>query len=158
MCVCTRARGWMHRRACVLVLMQLERVCACARVAFLIQHATRRHIAICCLSGTTIFFGFFSQNARFSEKKVLIIKCVFWFSLELLPKIFYILKRILRDLVINVNTPSCKVPAILSDFKWYFNFVDRFSKKKGSSIKLHENPSSGSRVVPCRHTYIQWRR
>jgi hypothetical protein len=31
--------------------------CACALVALLIQHTTRRHIAICSLSGSTIFFA-----------------------------------------------------------------------------------------------------
>ena len=33
--------------------------CACARVALLIHHATRRHIAICGLSDSSIFFYFY---------------------------------------------------------------------------------------------------
>ena len=32
------------------------------------------------------------------------------------------------------------------------HFIDRFSKKKCSNIKFHENPSSGSRVFPCGRT------
>jgi hypothetical protein len=36
------------------------RACACARVALIIQHATRRHIVICGLSGFTIFVNIIS--------------------------------------------------------------------------------------------------
>ena len=32
------------------------------------------------------------------------------------------------------------------------NILNRFSKKKSSNIKFHENPSSKSLVVPCRQT------
>jgi hypothetical protein len=38
------------------------------------------------------------------------------------------------------------VPIIFIRFKWHSNFLDRPSKTL--SIKFHENPSSGSRVVP----------
>ena len=31
-----------------------------------------------------------------------------------------------------------------------FDFLDRFSKNP--HIKFHENPSSGSRVIPCEQT------
>jgi len=40
-----------------------------------------------------------------------------------------------------------KCPLFLSDF---FNFSTYF--RKNSNIKFHENPSSGSRDVPCRQT------
>jgi hypothetical protein len=41
--------------------------CVCRRVALLIQHATRRHIAICGLSGSTTFFDI-SYTDDFREK------------------------------------------------------------------------------------------
>ena len=49
-CVCTRAYGWV--RVCV----SAERGSTYARVALLIQHATRRDIANCGLSSSPVFF------------------------------------------------------------------------------------------------------
>jgi hypothetical protein len=54
---------------------------------------------------------------------------VCWFSLQLLFGTFLILRRIQRDVVINVKASSCKVPVILVWLWCKFNFLDRFSKK-----------------------------
>jgi hypothetical protein len=43
--------------------------CACTRVALLIQHATRRHIAICSFSSSTTFFRYYLINGTIFEKK-----------------------------------------------------------------------------------------
>ena len=48
----------------------------------------------------------------------------------------------------NVYRSSCKVPVILTDF----NEILIFFFEKCSNNKFHENPSSGSRVVPCGRT------
>ena len=57
LCVCECA----HVRSCVCGGLGTRALpCACARVALLIQHATRRYIAICGLSGFTVFFDIFS--------------------------------------------------------------------------------------------------
>ena len=63
-CVCG---AWVS--ACVSVGARVRALaCACVRVALLIQHAKRRHIAICGLFGSTTFWTL-SQMARFSEKR-----------------------------------------------------------------------------------------
>ena len=48
-------------------------------------------------------------------KRLLNIKYVFWFSLEVLFEKFLVLRRIQRDIVMNVRT-SCKVSVILNGF------------------------------------------
>ena len=55
-------------------------------------------------------------NGKIFGGKILIIKCVFLFSLQLLSEIFLVL-RIIRTDITNVRRSSCKVPVIfLSDF------------------------------------------
>jgi len=62
-------------------------------------------------------------NGTISEKKILIIKCVFWFSLQLLTETFLILRRNERDTIRGVYWSSRKVLFVfLSDFNetWIF--------------------------------------
>jgi hypothetical protein len=70
----------------------------------------KSRIFSCGLPGCTIIL------ARLSEKRLLNIKCVFWYSLQLLSEIFLILRRIQRDIAINVRLSSCKIPVILVRF------------------------------------------
>jgi hypothetical protein len=51
----------------------------------------------------------------FREKKLLNINVCFDFSRKLFAR-FFTIRRILRDIVINVRTSSCKYPLLLSDF------------------------------------------
>jgi hypothetical protein len=64
-----RVRASVRARICVLLGTRAQAY-ACASIALLIQHATRRNIAICGLSGSTIFFDIISQTAQSSEKVV----------------------------------------------------------------------------------------
>jgi hypothetical protein len=75
-----------------------------------------RHVVFCDLSGCNMFFGIISKMARFSEEKLLNIKCMFGFSLQFLSETLLILSSIQRHVVINVKTSSCKVPVILARF------------------------------------------
>jgi hypothetical protein len=59
--VCVLARTLMFVRVCVRTCVgALARACACARVALIIQHETRRQIVTCDLSGSSTFFDILS--------------------------------------------------------------------------------------------------
>ena len=62
------------------------------------------------------------------EWGLLNVKCVFWFSLQRLSQILFILSRTERVITINVLTPSRKVPVIIVRFQWNFNLLNRFPK------------------------------
>ena len=51
----------------------------------------------------------------------------------------------------NLHWSSRKVPVTLVGFSWKLIFLDGYLKNN-LNIKSHENPSSGSPVVPCRQT------
>jgi hypothetical protein len=85
-------------------------------------------------------------NGAIFENKLLNIKCVFWFSLQILSETFLIVRRNERAVIKNICWSSYKVSFILVRFYWPLNFLDRFSKNP-SNIKFHENMSSGSRVI-----------
>jgi hypothetical protein len=76
-------------------------VCVCVFVALGIQHAIRmRHIVICGMTRSTIFFHIISETARFSGKeKLLNTKCVFRVSLQFSSEIFFFLIRTERDMI-----------------------------------------------------------
>ena len=114
------------------------------------------NIVICDLPGPTIFFHIISQTALFSKTKLLNIICVFWFSLQLLSETFLILRRIWRDIILHIRWSSCTVPLLLSEFNEKLIFSITFEKY--SNIKFHENPSSGSRLVPWGRTERQTER
>jgi len=70
-------------------------------------------------------------------KKVLNIKYVFWFCLQLLLETFLILRRIQQDIIIHLHRSSCKVPVILSYFnqKWIFSMNFKKSLEYQISLK-----------------------
>jgi hypothetical protein len=81
----------------------------------------------------------------FEKKRLLNTKCVFRISLQLLSEIFFILRRTERDMIKNLYWPSCK------RYSYLILMILGFSRQifeKYSNIRLHENLSSGSRVVP----------
>jgi hypothetical protein len=125
-------------------------------LALVVRHAKRMRLiivsSVACLA-LSYFFPHYLINGRFSEK-ILNIKCVL--SLQALSETLPILIRIQRDIIINIHRSSYTVrryALFFSDFNEAWIFSTDFWKP--SNIKFHENPSSGSRVVPCGQT--DWR-
>jgi hypothetical protein len=85
-------------------------------VSVVIQHAERVRCIL--LSSVTClvvlcFYTLSHELHDFRKEKLLNVKSVFRFFLRLVSETFLILRRIQRDIVINVKTSSCKVPVIL---------------------------------------------
>jgi hypothetical protein len=55
-------------------------------------------------------FPHYLTNGTIFRKKLLNVKYVFWFLLQLLSEIFLILRIIQQDIIINVHESSCEVP------------------------------------------------
>ena len=91
------------------------------------------------------------HDFRKEEKKSYWAQNVFWFSLQLLSETFLILRRNERDMIKMYIGLHVKCRLFLAGFNetWIFSTDIR---KKSSNIKFRENPSCGSRVVPCGRT------
>ena len=78
--------------------------CDCVSVSLVTRHAKRiRHIilpSVACLV-VPCFFLHYLINGTILDKKLVTIKCVFWFSLQLFSELFLILRRIKRDMIKN---------------------------------------------------------
>jgi hypothetical protein len=74
------------------------------------------------LFSCTIFFHIISNDKIFG-KKLLNIKYVFWFSLQLLPETFLFIRIIQQDIIIKYRDLYVKYPLFLSDFNdtWIFS-------------------------------------
>jgi hypothetical protein len=66
----------------------------CVVAALGIQHTKRMHHIVIAACPILMYF-----STRFSKKKLLDAKCVFWFSLQLLSETFLILGRIKQDMI-----------------------------------------------------------
>jgi hypothetical protein len=74
------------------------------------------------------------------HKSVLIVSATF------AETFFFILRRIQREMIINVHRSSriCYFCRILMKLEFSPQIFEKYS-----NIKFQENPSSGSQVVPC---------
>jgi hypothetical protein len=101
--------------------------CEFVSVALVIQHAKRmRRIILSSVACLAVpYFSTLSHKRHdFRGKNLLNIKCVFWFCLQILYEILLILRRIERDIIINVHRSSCKVSVIVVRFQWKFVSTD----------------------------------
>jgi hypothetical protein len=132
-CVCGGG-GWRGVTGCTGAGVRM-RACSLTYPArnappnYYLQPLWYRHIFRHCLINGTLF-----------GKKLLSIRCVFWFSLQLLFETYLFLRRIQRDIVINVKTSSCKVPFVLVGFQWNSNLLDRFFGKAKISDSIKFSP------------------
>jgi hypothetical protein len=97
-------------------------------------------------------YNFFPHYVINGMIMLLSIKCVFWFSLQLVSDTFPIQRRTGWGKLEMYIVLHVKYPLLLSNFNETWILSAEF--KKCSNIKFHENPSSGSLVVPCRQTYM----
>jgi hypothetical protein len=76
------------------------------------------------------FSTLFHKELDFRKKKnkLLGIKFMFRFSLQLLSETFLVLRRMQRDIIINIHRSLRKVPSLLSDFNQTWIFSTDFRK------------------------------
>ena len=89
------------------------------------------------------------KRHNFEKRKLFNIRCVLIFSTTL-SETFLIPKRTQRYTT-NVHSCPLKYGLFLSHFNGTCIFSTDF-REKNSNTKFHGNPSSGSRVFPCRRT------
>jgi hypothetical protein len=108
----------VERKGVFNILPVSVRACVRVSVTLVIQHTNRMRCivssVICGIYGSAMhLFPHYLTNYTVSRLKLLSTKCVFCFSLQLLPETFLALRRIQQVTVINVHCSSCKVPGIL---------------------------------------------
>jgi hypothetical protein len=110
-------------------------------VALVIQHAKRmRHSILSSVACLAVPYFSTLSHKRHDCRKIYWTLNVFWFSLQLLSETFVILRRIQRDITINVHRPSREVPVIRVRFWLNLNFLDRFSKNTQISNLIKIRP------------------
>ena len=126
-------------------VLPIPSVCICS----LRYPAWNAHAPYCHLGPLQFYYIFprYLINSTIFGKQLLNIKCVF-FSLQLLSEAYLIRRRKEQDMIKNVHGVHAKYPLF-----WHDLMKPQFScqiLKICWNIKFHENPSSGSRVFPCR--------
>jgi hypothetical protein len=85
-------------------------------------------------------FPHYHIKPRFSKKKLLSIKSVFWVSLQHLSETFLIQRRTERDAIKMFSDIHIKYLLLLSDYNKTKNFLDRFSKNTQISTLMKIRP------------------
>ena len=91
------------------------------------------------------------NNTTLGKKKILNIKCAFWFSLHLSCEIFLILRRIRRDIILYVYWSSRNVLELFSTgFNEIWTFLTDF--RKMFKYQISWKSFQLSRAVSCGQT------
>jgi hypothetical protein len=95
-----------------------------------------------------IFFILSHKRHNFRKKKLLNIKCVFRFSVQILSETLLILSRNERNVITKYILFCTSSIRYFCSILIYLEFYRQIFEKSSSS-KCHENRSSASRVVAC---------
>jgi hypothetical protein len=93
------------------------------------------------------------SHKRHDFRKKVTEMCILIFSATLF-QIFLTSRSIQRDIVIMMRSSSCKVP-VICQILMKLEFSQQIFEKKNTNVKYYQNPSSGSRVVPCGRTDVR---
>ena len=128
----------------------------CVRVYFIIQHAMlmrRFMLSSVAYLSLPYFFSHYAIRHDFWKKKACEHKTWVWIFSINLSKIFLILRRIQRDIFINVHKSSWNCMLSYLDFSDNWTFSTYFEKY--SNIQFNKNPSIGNWGVPGGRTEIE---
>ena len=100
-----------------------------------------------------IFPHYLINGTIFWLKNLRDLKCVYSFSLQLLPEKFLIIRISERDMIINVYCSSCKVSAVHAMCSRTLSFIDRFSKSTQISIFMKIRPGGAQLFHVDGHTH-----
>jgi hypothetical protein len=121
------------------------------RVCSLRYSACNAHAPYCHLRPVRLHNIFPRYIKIFKKKKELLnTKGVFWFFVQRLSEIFFILRINWRDMIENTCWFSCKVPVTPVRFEWDLNFRDRFSKNSKISNFMKIRPVGAELFHPDR--------
>jgi len=110
----------------------------CLSAVFVMQHAKcMHHITLSPVPIWIYHVLHYSINNTIFGKKLLNIKCVFTFSLQLLPEIFLILHRIQQDIIINIYIGLHVKYPLLSDFTELFHVDSQANRQTKLTVTFH---------------------
>jgi hypothetical protein len=111
---------WKGKKYYIVCVCVCVCVCACVRVCV----CRLRYPALQAQAPYSLSSVVFSTFGR----KLLNIKCVFWFSLQYLSQKFLILRRNEQDMIKHVYWSSRKISVFLFRIQSNSNFLNKFSK------------------------------
>jgi len=122
-------------------------------LASVIRNGERLYYIVICGPPAVLYFSTLChKHWLFFGQYVLNIKCVFWFSLQLLSERFIILKKnLVKAYQKCTYVFSSRAPNITDRSSSNLNFLRRFLKKT-TNIKFHKNLSSESLFNADRRT------